>query len=343
MNAEGCGSAAFHLPCPLILEMSQSNHDSDEARYWMQRATGVRRKLNVGWWLDQSAPTFVFGGLLLFAVLFYARSAGATVAPWQGGLLTIAGLLVSGAAAYPFARRRFCSTQQALVRLEAKLRIHNALSTALAGIGKWPKATEYGDTLGKSETAAGMRWQVVRAAGPVCAYMALCAVGLFVPVSANQDDLPVNEPMGWEKMEETLQTLEQEEIVDPEDLEKLRDQIRELRNQPQDEWYSHSSMEATDHLRRNLDASVQNMADDLANAENSLNAASNQFDQLSDSARDKVLSDFESAVQGLDRNGLELNKELMEKLKDLDPSKLNQLDKEQIAELRERLRSAAKT
>ena len=85
------------------------------------------------------------------------------------------------------------------------------------------------------------------------------------------------------------------------------------------------------------------MADDLADAEKSLDAMGNQLDQLSESARDKALSDFESVVQGLERNGMELNKELMEKLKGLDPEKLNQLDKEQLKELRERLRSASKT
>ena len=153
----------------------------------------------------------------------------------------------------------------------------------------------------------------------------------------------MSEPMGWKQMESTLETLEQEDVVEPESLEKLREQISELRSQPHDEWYSHSSMEPTDHLKRNLDASVQDMADDLADAERSLDALSNQLEQLSDSARDRVLSDYDAAVQGLERSGLELNKELMEKLQGVDPSKLNQLDKEQIEELRERLRSASST
>lgn len=320
--------------------MNTENHPSEDAHYWVQKATGVRRKLNTGWWIDHSAPAFLLGGILLFAVLFYVRSTGMIVAPLQGILLVFGGVLVLGAIAYPIARKRFCSTGQAMVHLESKMRLHNALSTAAAGVGPWPRAMEANAT---EDTSATMRWQLARAGGPIVAYFLLCGLGLFFPVMAEEDALAMSEPIGWEKMEETLQKLEQEEIVEPESLEKMREQIRDLRNQPQEEWYSHSSMEATDHLRQNLDASIQDMADDLADAEKSLDAMGNQLDQLSESARDKALRDFESAVQGLERNGLELNKELMEKLKGLDPEKLNQLDKEQLKELRERLRSASKT
>jgi len=219
------------------------------------------------------------------------------------------------------------------------MRMNNALSAALAGVGDWP-SRQHVPAEGPDD---GVAWRLERLAVPVCAFLALVAAGWLVPVVATQAELPPNEPMGWSQMEATLETLEEEDVAEPDSLEKMREQIRELRNQAYDDWYSHSSMEATDNLRKNLNASVQDMADDLSNAERSLDALQNESGALSESGRNKALNDFEAAMQGLRNNKMELNKELMDKLQNLDPSQLNQLDQEQLDRLREQLRKASGT
>ena len=322
--------------------MRSSDHPNPDARFWIERANAVRLKLNLGWWTACSGQMFVLGGIVLFAALFYLRSVGWQLLAWQGLAVVMGGIVTVSAIGWATARRHFCTNEQAMVRLEAKLHLHNALSTAAAGVGPWPVARRRNAGDDDPEDG-GVKWRIAGVAGPLVAYFILCAGGLFVPVFADGQKRAISEPMGWQQMESTLEALEQEKIVEPESLEKLREQIRELRSQPEDEWYSHSSMEATDHLKRNLDAAVQDMADELADAERSLDAMSGNLEELSDSARERALADYDAAVKGLDRNGLELNKELMEKLQGLDPSQLNQLDKEQIEELRERLRSASKT
>ena len=319
--------------------MSRAEQNSAEARYWIGQARLARRKQNLGWWADKSGPLLVFTGLAGFAALFYLRSLGVGVAHWQAA----AGVLGAGAlvtlTGYLLARRYFFSIEQALVRIESRMKMNCSLSAAAAGVGPWPDRQR----VAGHGADDGVVWRLERLALPVVAFGALIVAGWLVPVSVNSKEPPPNEPMGWGQMEATLETLEQEEIVEPASLEKMREQIRELRDQSTDDWYSHSIMEATDNLRKNLDASVQDMADDLSSAEKSLDALQNHATELSDSARNKALNDFDGAMQGLRDNNMDLNKELMDELQNIDPSELNQLDQKQLDELRERLRNASGT
>lgn len=312
---------------------------SAEARFWFQQANTVKRKQNLGWWADMSAPLLVFAGIVGFAALFYLRSQGVVIPGWQmlaavgcaGGIVAVWG--------YVMARRRFFSIEDAYVRLESKMGLNTALSTAAAGVGEWPPQHH----VPEDGADDGVRWRMERLAIPIVAFAAFLCAGWLIPVGTTQAELPPNEPMGWSQMEATLETLEEEQVVEPESLEEMREQIRELRNQAHNDWYSHSSMEATDNLRNKLDSSVQDMADDLSTAERSLEALQNESSALSESSKNKALKDLDAAMKGLENNNMQLNKELMEKLQELDPSQLNQLDKEQLKQLREQLRKAAGT
>jgi len=111
-----------------------------------------------------------------------------------------------------------------------------------------------------------------------------------------------------------------------------------LKTQPENDWYSHHSLEATDSLRQSLDRSIDQMGDHLDAAERSLQALQLSSDQLTADARDQLAADFQAAVHGLRANELKLDPELMKKLAALDPKNLKSLSQEQLDRLREALK-----
>ena len=204
--------------------MRPSDHPNPDARFWIERANAVRLKLNLGWWTECSGPMFVLGGIALFAGLFYLRSVGWQIQAWQGMAVGVGGMVAVAVIGLTIARRHFCTTEQAMVRLEARLHLHNALSTAAVGVGPWPIAhggrpsgEDNFDRVGAANGAnrangangtigadGGVEWRMARVLGPISAYLLMCAVGLFVPVFADEQKLTMSEPMGWKQVESIL-------------------------------------------------------------------------------------------------------------------------------------------
>ena len=80
----------------------------------------------------------------------------------------------------------------------------------------------------------------------------LLASAILVPIRPNDAEAArqMEEPLAWEEVEEWIETLDEEEFIEPDRLDSIREQVKELRLQPMDEWYSHSSLEASDSLRQ---------------------------------------------------------------------------------------------
>ena len=142
------------------------------------------------------------------------------------------------------------------------------------------------------------------------------------------------QPLAWPEMQSWLQTLEEPAVLEAAQLDQLREKLAELQAQPEKDWYSHESLEATDSLRQSLDRSIQQMGAELDTAERSLNALQNYSDQLTAESKDQLAADFQAALQGLRANEFKLDPELMKKLAALDPKNLKSLSKEQLDQLR---------
>ena len=93
--------------------------------------------------------------------------------------------------------------------------------------------------------------------------------------------LPPSEPSAWAQMEDWVETLDEEDLIEESNIEGVREKIEELRSQPEDEWFSHSSMEATDTLRDSLGRDIKNLSAELGSLERDLNALQNHASQLS--------------------------------------------------------------
>lgn len=298
---------------------------------WQRLAARTARKVNFGWWVEKMLPLVVGGGVAVFVVIFWLRSRGEVLGwqqtgPWAAGFAAMAALV-----AWLMSRARFVTRQQALVRLESRLHLHNALTAAAAGVSPWPAVPP--------RIEDGWDWSWGRVSGPVVLAAACLGGALWIPVNLDaQEDLPSIEPQAWQQMEQWLEQLKKEEIVPPEEAREQEEQISELRDQPKDKWFSHESLNASDTLKEQIQRDIQNLAQNMANAERTLNALQNHADQLSAETKDMLVQQFDEAIQGLQGSDMKLHPSLMKELAQIDPKNLKSLSKEQLDQLRDSLK-----
>lgn len=304
------------------------------AHRWQQRARRTMWKANLGWWLDQTGPLLIGSGVLGFALLFWLRTRGQSLDLQNTGLICLGGLALVFAVGALLARRQFLSTEQALIRLESQLHLHNALTCAALGRSPWPELPV--------QTDDGWQWRWSRVAGPLLACVGSLTLALSLPISAVMTPpLPTVQPQAWQQMDEWLEKLEQEKIITPEEKQEQAAKIEALRDQPQEKWFSHESLNAGDTLKEQLQQEIAQMSQNMAQAERSLNALQNYANQLSQQAKEQLLKDFDEALSGLKDSALDLDPELMKELAQIDPNNLPSMSKEQLDQLREALKQKA--
>ncbi len=320
-----------------------SNTDREKA--WRSLAGRLVRKVNTGWWLQFLTPFLIVVSLLVGSAILILRTLRLPVENvwFLAGSGTALALVLVGA--WLLAKKRFLKPDDGLVRLDNELSLRNALTAADHGVGQWPKVPR-DESIALQSAGFEWRWPVVVAPFAVAIVSVLAALFIPIPDVEAAADLAPAEPSAWEQMEDMLETLEEQEVIEEEAIEEVRDKIVELRAQPEDEWFSHSSMEATDTLRETLRQQVNNLGSELETAERDLNALQNFAAQMSDEAKEMILSEFEKALKNLELGGLALNEELLKQMQGIDPKQLaqaqmNQLTKEQMDQLRKQMKEAA--
>jgi hypothetical protein len=301
--------------------------------YWLSQAARVRRRVNLAWWLESLSPPLLFSSIAAAAVLLWIRRELPATAPEILGLATLA--MVAGIAiiARWRASRRFERSSQSLVRIEAAMSMRNALSAAEAGITPWPAPVK------RIHDGLGWRWS--RLWVPTLGSLAMLAAGLWVPISAKPSaPPPTGQPQAWGRLATELDYLASEELVDEAYIEETRKQLDQLESQPQQEWFSHSSLEATDTLRESHRAETGRVAAEMDKAADSLQSLGNN-PSAPPAEQNRLLEDFEQALDGLRNGAMKPNPELLEQLRQLDLKNLSALSPEQLQQLREKLRENA--
>lgn len=305
-----------------------------EEKQWRQIAVRTARKINFGWWLQALAtPLLVTSLLIACAVLITRREFDAI--PWPGLLAGSAGALaLTSLACWLAARPRFESEKQSLVRIEAAMRMRNALTAADHGIAPWPEVP------GTINDGVGWRWK--RLVPPLAGALLIVLCGFLIPVHAKSGPGPAQqEPSAWSELDTNLDQLDNQEIVQKEYIEEMRKKLEELRKQSEDDWFSHSSLEATDTLRQNHLTEQEELKKNLERAEKSLKTLQSQAGKMNAEQKQRLLNEFDQAVEKMQQGGMKPNKELLEQLKQLDPEQLNQLTPGQLDQLRENMRRHA--
>jgi len=309
---------------------------SDPAqRHWQKAIRTLRRRVNFAAWLDQAAPAFFFAAVAIgFAAYLLRRTrhdaASELRIVWLAGAV---GALVAAAAwGWWRARRRFFGEADARTLLEHRHRLDSALSAAASGIAAWPAPRALPGTL---------RWHAPAAWAWIVGAMALVAGGAFLPVpapSAFDSRRGAEKPPALAQTEEWLAQLSEQQLADPEDLEKLAEQARGLGEKSPEERYSHSALEAADTLRSQTAQAISGLGADLEEAADALEPLEQRAGELSEQELGAVAARLGEALRGLREGPLGAREELMKQLAAAaNAAGRRGLTPEQAARLREQL------
>ena len=307
---------------------------SSNAQAWNRAARRLAARVNFGWWLQTVTLPLLVVGLAGTFVLLFLRRGFPEIAATALALATAAALGLVALVGWWLARRRFEKPDTALVRLEAHLGLHNALTAARDGVARWPDLP--------SPVESGLRWHWRRVLVAPLLALAFLAAGLFFPLSALPDpqSRKIEEPLAWQRLESDLDQLEEDEVADETYLEEMREKLEEMRATDEEEWFSHSSLEATDSLEQQHRSEIGRLERELSRADRALGSLQRNGGTMNPEQRDQLLQQFDQALQGLENGALKPNGELLEQLRQLDPQNLGQLSQEQLKQLRENLQKA---
>ena len=309
-----------------------SSEGNSNRNHWQAQARQVARRVNLGWWLDAlSAPLLIVALLTASGFLLLRRELPDTQ-PWKMMAIAGAAVAISALACLAWASRKFEKPEQSLVRIEAVMRMRNSLTAASAGVTPWPPPVKSVD--------AGLAWQWHKLLLSPLGALALLAGGLLIPISASDKITPPahEEPQAWKQLSSELDKLTKEEVVDEKYLEDSRKRLNELKAQEEEQWFSHSSLEATDSLKKSHRAETDRVERELGRAEKALSNIEKNAGAASQAEKTRMMEEFDQALQGLQSGAMKPNSKLLEQMKGLDLKDMAKLDPEQMEKLRENLK-----
>jgi len=304
--------------------------------YWLAQGRRLARRVNAGWWLEKMGLPLVTGSVVAAVGLLLVRR-------WQPEWRTewlAAGcggaFFLLAAGCWLTARRRFESPLDGLVRLEARMGLNNALSTAHAGVGRWPASLAVAEPLRET-----LDWRWSRLLLTLVGALTLLAAGLFIPLAPALPSAPPEQPQTWRQLTAELDRLAEEKVVDEKYIEETRQKLEELKAQDAEEWFSHSSLEATDSLKKSHQAEARQVQEELEKAAKAVESLQQANDAATNEQKKKLLDDYQQALQSLQNGAMKPNEKLLEQMKQLSPESLSQLTPEQMQQMKENLQKSA--
>lgn len=309
-----------------------STSETTNRDHWQSKARQVARQVNLAWWLETLAAPLLVGAVLGAVALLVVRREVPLIEAWVLAAAIGGAVLVLGLACWAWAARRFEKPEQSLVRIEAAMRLRNSLSAARAGVAPWPAPIEKID--------AGLAWQWPRLLVPPLGALVLLAAGLFIPMAARSvhPEGAAEQPQAWKQLDTELDKLTKEEVVDEKYLEETRKKLDELKSQEEEQWFSHSSLEATDSLKKAHRAETERVERELGRADKALGQLEKNAGAANQAEKNRLMEEFDQALQGLQNGAMKPNPALLEQMKQLDLKDMANLTPEQIEQLRENLK-----
>ncbi len=316
-----------------LLSFLAMSKETATQQLWIAQARRVARKVNFAWWLQGFSAPLLLTGLLGTVAILLLRRHDALRPLWHYGSALAAVLVIAALVTWWLMRRHFESPEQVLVRIEASMRLRSALSAAQAGVAPWPALP--------AEIHAGIGWHWQRVVFAPLAALLLLSASFLIPIlklQANQQ--APDEPQAWARTEAELNKLDEEKIVDEEYIEEVRKKIEDLRAEDPQDWFSHSSLEATDNMRKEHKAEKQKLTRAMKQAAKALETLQKN-PQMSEPEKARLANEFDQAVESMKNGAMKPNPGLMEKLNGLNPEKLGQLTPEQMQQLKQNMQQNA--
>jgi hypothetical protein len=313
---------------------------SDSAqRHWETAVRALARRVNFATWFDRAAPgLFGVGVASGFAAYALRRARIDSPGAWTGwGVGVAASVLAVAGWAWWKARRDFFDEADARTLLEHRHNLDSALSAAAAGVGAWPTPRAIPATL---------RWRAPVAWGWLLGAVTLFVGGAFLPVPARS---PFDVVRGREKppalaqTEEWLEQLAEQQVAQPEDVEKMAEQARGLGERTPEERYSHSALEAADTLRSQTAEAIRGLGADLEEAAAALESLEQDASRMSDQELGAVAARLGEALRGLRDGPIGAREEMLKQLgAAANAAGRRSLSPEQAAQLRQQLAKAGR-
>jgi hypothetical protein len=301
-----------------------------EEKFWTRRAHQVCLRHNAAVWLAGWLPIALATTLAAACgILILRRHESSLDIVWQGLAATLA---LGAAATLWFRWKKFFKTSDGFVRLEAALHLNNRLTAAAAGVGSWPQPL--------AATGDHWKWRWKPIALQVFGTAALIYLAVRIPLLGQHSapPKPQTPPTAWTEVETWIDTLKEEDVVQPDSLESLREQLDTLRNQDPESWYDHASLEAGDSLHAETAQAIRDLQQNLQAAADQTSKLLALSDQgISDHDLQAITQALAGALQNMASGRLPLNAELLRKLKGLDPKTLASLSPEKLKELQKQL------
>lgn len=299
--------------------------------FWWKQANQVRLRVNLAWWLETMSAPLVVLSVAGAALLLWTRRELPAVDSWMLWCAIAGAVVVLAMVCLAVAAKKFERPEQSLVRIEAAMLLRNGLSAASQGVTEWPAPLARID--------AGLKWQWQRLVVPLVGSFALLAAGVWIPVAARRtaEHTPPDQPQAWKQLAAELENLSISEVVEETYLEETREKLDELRAQAEQEWFSHSSLEATDSLEKSHHAETARMARDLGTAERALGELQKNTGSGGEAEKNRLMEEFDQASKALRNGAMKPNAELLEQLRKMDLKNLPDLSPDQLRQLRENL------
>jgi hypothetical protein len=300
--------------------------------HWQAKARRVARAVNFAWWLETLSAPLLIIAMIGAAGLWLVRREFSQIAPWILVALVGTSVLILALGCWARAARKFEKPEQSLVRIEAAMLLKNSLSAAQAGVSSWPAP------LGKID--AGLTWQWPRLGLPLLGALLLLATGLLIPVAEPDTKAAATpeQPQAWLKLASELDHLTRQQVVDEKYLEETRKRLEELKSQEPQQWFSHSSLEASDSLKDSHRAETARVERELGRAEKTLESLGKNSEATNQAEQNRLMEEFDQALQGLQNGVMKPNPALLKQMNQLASKELKNLTSEQIEQLQENLR-----
>jgi hypothetical protein len=276
--------------------------DDSSQKAWMISASRLRRRVNLGWWYQEiSLPLIALAALTCLTVLGF-RYFEVPLLVVHGAILGLAVIAVGVFSWQRMVGRRL-THKDALVRLEADLGLHNALTSAAAGRGAWPDSAIMRPVV---------KWRFRQLSYPLIAALAFFSLGFLIPVVPASEAAVENQPYTWTRLEEEVARLVEEEVIDEDYAEEIKKRLEDLRKQKAEDWFSASSLEATDSLSQAHNREADRLERALLRVEKSLKKATDP--QASREQREQARQQMQEALEGMRNGQMKPNEELLKKL-----------------------------
>jgi len=280
-------------------------------------------------WVDRAIPILIAVNLVACCAVLFARAQAYPVAlvgqAWLAG-----GLLASIAAAFVAWLGR-PSVFDALLRMETALRLDNRLTTAQAGLVRWPPPRE---TKGGFYRVRFRRqiWAFIASAG-------ILGASALIPAGEPELQLLADEaspPLALAEVESWIERLKEEDFVEERAVDELRESVEALKERPPDEWYTAGAMEAAENLNERTADALKSLARDLQPTSALLSGAPELPPDLAASDLERIQEVFRESVASMQSGALPLSSEMLSQLGQVDFQNLGRMDPKELEKLRDR-------